>query len=60
MDPEPKPRREIRIPLPDTAALKAGWEKAKEFERRPPKWAYWVGGFAIIVLVRIIHLALSS
>lgn len=30
-------------------------ERAKEFNRKPPVWAYWVFGIAIILLVQLLR-----
>lgn len=29
-------------------------EKAKEFNRHPPKWAYWVFGLVVVVIIQIV------
>lgn len=33
-------------------------ERAKEFNRKPPVWAYWVLGIAIIILAQVLRTAL--
>lgn len=34
-------------------AAKEQVEKAKEFNRKPPVWAYWVVGIAILLIIKV-------
>lgn len=64
-DVDPKPRREIRIPVPDMAGIRASAselaskaaEKTKEINANPPKWLYWAMGIGIIVIFQLIRVA---
>jgi hypothetical protein len=58
---ETKPRREIRIPVPDMSQVSdlaaKMTDKAKQINSNPPAWLYWAVGIAIIVLVQALRLA---
>jgi hypothetical protein len=41
-------------------AAKEQVEKAKQFNRKPPKWAYWVVGIGLIIGLQLLLASVRS